>query len=136
MKRRLLIGYQGLTGASDSLTGLLLILRPAFTLRLMRVHVAADALPFLSYIGVFVLSVGIACFYGAFLANHVRSTQKLEVVWLLTGITRGLVSVFIMSRILSGTLDLGWLTVAIFDGLFALLQFIGLVKGWLNHVAG
>ena len=64
-RRRILIGYQLITGASDTATGALLIFAPALTLRLMHLQAGGDALPFLSYVGVFVLSVGIACLYGA-----------------------------------------------------------------------
>ena len=104
MKLRLLLAYQLLTGLSDGSTGLLLLFAPALTLRLMGLHVAVDALPFLSYIGAFVLSVGIACFYGASLVGHRDGNAKLEVVWLLTAITRGLVAVFVVTQILPGGL--------------------------------
>lgn len=134
MKRHALLAYQLLTGLSDTATGLLLIFSPAMTLRLMNLQSTADALPFLSYIGVFVLSVGIACFYGASLAKSSLSAQKLEVVWLLTAITRALVAIFVATRIVSGTLEMGWSTVALTDGFLALLQFFGLAKGWLRSV--
>lgn len=133
MKRSLLLAYQVLTGLSDSTTGFLLVLAPALTLHLMKVHVAEESLPFLSYIGVFVLSVGIACLYGAVLVRA-ASPDKLEVVWLLTAITRGLVAVFVTAKVASGALEAGWTTVAFTDGAFALLQFVGLARGWLRHV--
>ncbi len=132
MKRPLLLAYQVLTGLSDTSTGLLLIAAPALTMRLMKLHVAAESQPFLSYIGVFVLSVGIACLYGAVLARSAISADKLEVVWLLTAITRGLVAVFVVAKVASGALEPGWSTVALTDGAFALLQFIGLARGWLR----
>ena len=135
MKRRLLLGYQMLTGLSDTGTGLLLIFAPALTLRLLGLHVSFESLPFLSYIGMFVLSVGIACLYGAFLASRVAFAEKLEVVWLLTGITRALVALFVIAKILAGTLEPAWATVAASDGAFALLQAIGLSKGWLANAA-
>jgi hypothetical protein len=131
LNRRLLIGYQLLTGVPDALTGLLLIFDPALTLRLMRLQASSDALPFLSFIGAFVLSVGIACLYGAILAARAASAPKLEVVWLLTAISRGLVAMFVLTKILSGSLEPGWGTVAISDGLFALVQGIGLAKDWI-----
>ena len=65
MNRPILIGYQVLIGLSDTLTGALLIIAPEFALRLMGLHAPADALPFLSFIGAFVLSVGLTCLYGA-----------------------------------------------------------------------
>jgi len=128
--RRLLLGYQLLTGISDSATGLLLIAAPAFTLRLMQIHVAAAALPFLSYIGVFVLAVGIACFYGA------AAPAAIKAVWWLTGITRTLVSAFLTWHILSGDFEPAWITVAASDGLLALFQFVGLSRGWLKDTHG
>lgn len=135
MKRRILFLYQLLTGLSDGSTGLLLITAPALTLRLMGLHVAANALPFLSYIGAFVLSVGIACLYGAALTARPGFAAKLEVVWLLTAITRGIVALFVIARILDGTLEVGWITVAVSDGIFALVQAVGLAKGWITDVA-
>ena len=135
MKRRILLGYQLLTGLSDGSTGVLLIFSPALTLRLMHLQVSAAALPFLSYIGAFVLSLGIACLYGAFLIRRAAFAPKLEVVWLLTAITRGLVAMFVVGKIVSGTLEAGWMTVAISDGALAFLQAIGLSKGWLADAA-
>ena len=134
MKRRLLLGYQILTGLSDTSTGLLLVFAPALTLHLMRLHTAPMVLPFLSYMGVFVLSVGIACFYGASLARRPVRSEKLEVVWLLTGITRALVAAFVLASIFSKTLEAGWITVALTDSIIALLQFYGLTRGWLRRV--
>jgi len=131
MKHRILLGYQLITGLSDTATGVLLIFAPELTLHLMKLQAAPDALPFLSYVGVFVLSVGLACLYGASLTRH---PERLEVVWLLTAITRSLVAVFVIIKILSGTLEAGWITVAITDALFASIQAFGLAKGWLRHV--
>lgn len=134
MKRPLLIAYQLLTGLSDTSTGLLLIAAPALTLRLMKLHAASATLPFLSYIGVFVLSVGLACLYGAWLVIQHAPTDKLEVVWLLTAITRGLVTLFLVTKLACGALESAWSTVAFTDGAFALIQSIGLARGWLRHV--
>jgi hypothetical protein len=54
------------------------------------------------------------------------------VVWLLTAITRGLVAVFVTARLLSGSFETGWIVVALSDGTLALIQAIGLSRGWLN----
>ena len=134
MKRPLLIAWQLLTGSSDSIAGLLLIVAPASTLTIVKLHPLADSLPLLSYIGVFVLSVGIACLYGAWLAAQRGSPEKLEVVWLLTAITRGLVAIFIVVKVSSAALETGWSSVAITDGGISLLQILGLARGWLRHV--
>ena len=134
MKRRLLLAYQILTGLSDTTTGLLLIFAPALTLHLLELHAVPAALPFLSYMGVFVLSVGIACFYGGVLAIHPAMAEKLEVVWLITGITRAMVAIFVLVSLFSKMLEAGWITVALTDGFIALLQFYGLARGWLKRV--
>jgi hypothetical protein len=133
MKRKLLLAYQLLAGLSDTSTGILLITAPALTLHLMRLPqpIAAN-LPFLSYIGAFVLSVGLACLYGALLLTRPHYTAKLEVVWLLTTITRGLVAAFVIVKVLDGSLPSGWITVALSDGAMAILQIVGLSFGWLN----
>ncbi len=135
MKRFILISYQLLIGLSDSLTGALLMIAPEFTLGLMRLRVPADALPFLSFIGAFVLSVGLSCLYGAWVMVRRGSPCKLEAVWLLTAITRASVAIFVVAQILAHTLEAGWLTVAISDGACVLIQATGLRKGWLVHVA-
>ena len=136
MRRHFLLGYQLLTGLSDTSTGIMLIAAPATTLHLMTLHASPETLPFLSYVGAFVLAVGIACLYGAWLLmTHPVLVQKLQTVWLLTAITRGLVSVFVVVKVLSGSLEFGWFTVALTDGALALFQTIGLVRGWLGNVA-
>jgi hypothetical protein len=135
MNRPVLIGYQVLIGLSDTLTGALLIIAPEFALGLMRLHVPADALPFLSFIGAFVFSVGLACLYGALVMARRGSPCKLEVVWLLTAITRASVAVFVVTQVLAQGLEAGWLTVAFTDGACVLFQAIGLRKGWLANVA-
>jgi len=135
MKHPILLGYQLLTGFSDTATGALLIAAPALMLRLMRLHVSADAIPFLSFIGAFVLSVGLSCLYGGLLVGRAGCVPRLESVWLLTAITRSAVAVFVVSNVLAGTLETGWLSVALCDGACAVIQASGLRKGWLLHAA-
>ena len=132
--RTLLFAYQLLLGASDTSTGVLLLVAPTLTLRLMHLHAAPDTLPFLSYIGAFVLSVGIACFYGAWLTTLHHFAAKLEVVWLLTAITRASVALFGLTSVFTRALEPGWISVALSDGAFALIQLIGLTKHWLPSI--
>jgi hypothetical protein len=135
MKHPLLFTYQLLTGLSDTITGLLLVAAPAFTLHLMNVSAPDDALPYLAWVGAFVLSVGLACLYGAFLTTRPIFTAKLETVWLLTTIARACVALFVTSQIASGALDFGWISVPVTDGCIALLQIAGLLRGWLRDDA-
>ena len=135
MNRPILVGYQLLIGCSDTVTGALLMIAPAFTLGLMRLHAPTDALPYISFIGAFVLSVGLSCLYGAILMIRSGSLSKLKIVWLLTAITRASVAIFIVAQVFSHALEMGWITVAATDGACVLFQAIGLRKGWLTHVA-
>jgi hypothetical protein len=135
MNRRILIGYQLAIGLSDTMTGALLMTAPEFTLALMHLRAPANALVYLSFIGSFVLSVGLSCLYGAYVMIRRGSPCKLEIVWLLTAITRAGVAIFVLAQILAHTLEAGWLTVAITDGACVLFQAIGLRKGWLAYVA-
>ncbi|MGA2674893.1 MAG: hypothetical protein ABSE99_16875 [Terracidiphilus sp.] len=135
MNRPILLGYQLLTGVSDTSTGALLIVVPALTLRLMHLRAASDASVYLSFIGSFVLAVGLSCLYGAFLVFRNGGRTKLEIVWLLTAFIRASVAIFVIGQVLVSTLEAGWLTVAAADGACVLIQAIGLRKGWLADAA-
>lgn len=135
MNRSFLLGYQLLIGIFDIATGVLLVIAPEATLVLMGLHAPADTLPFLSFIGAFVFSIGWACFYGAFLIARDSNGCRLETVWLLTAFARASVAIFVSEQILVHALEPGWLTVAIFDSTCVILQAIGLRKGWLVDVA-
>jgi hypothetical protein len=134
MRHPALLGYQLLAGLSDASTGALLIAAPVLTMRLMGLHVPADATPFLSFIGAFVLAIGLTYLYGAWLVGCAGCVVRLEAVWLVTAILRSSVAIFILARVLAGTVEPGWLTIAAFDGACVLVQAIGLRKGWLLHV--
>jgi hypothetical protein len=101
---------------------------------MMGLSVPRDATPFLSFIGAFVLAVGLSYLYGALLIHRNGGIPRLEAVWLLTAIIRSSVAIFILAAVLSGTLPAGWLTIAVFDGICVLIQARGLRKGWLSHV--
>ncbi len=135
MNRFILLAYQLLAGASDATTGSLLLIAPAFTLRLMQLHAPETAMVYLSFIGAFVFAVGLAYLYGAYLVACKGCRRRLEIVWLLTAFTRTSVAVFVISQVLVSALEAGWLTVALTDGTLVLIQAIGLRKGWLASVA-
>jgi hypothetical protein len=129
MNRRLLLAYQLVNGLLDTVTGLLLLFSPGATLHMMSLHASPENFPFLSYIGAFVLSLGSAYLYGAFLTTQPAFLQKLQVVWLLSGVTRAFVALFLVASISGGAFGAGWINVAVADGVLALIQGIGLVKG-------
>jgi ABC-type transport system involved in cytochrome c biogenesis permease subunit len=131
MKRFLLLGYQWLTGVSDTATGVLLWVAPMFTLKLMGVRALDENAPYLSYIGAFVLAVGLSCLYGAYVIANGSRLERLEVVWLLTALSRASVAIYVGKSVLTGTLQPAWLSVAVFDGSCALIQFVGLQRKWI-----
>ncbi len=135
MNRLIILGYQLLTGVSDASTGVLLMIAPALALQLMHLRAPSDALIYVSFIGAFVLSVGLACLYGALLAYRRGYRSGLEIVWLLTAFTRAGVAIFVMEQVLVSALEAGWSLVAIFDGACVLIQAVGLRKGWLASAA-
>ncbi len=134
MKDLYLLAYQLIAGVSDASTGALLIAAPVFTIRMMGLSVPSDATPFLSFIGAFVLAVGISYLYGALLIHRTGGVPRLEAVWLLTAIIRSSVAIFVLAAVLNGTLAAGWLAIALFDGICVCIQARGLRRGWLSHV--
>jgi hypothetical protein len=131
VKRPILFAYQLTIGLSDACTGALLVVAPATTLRLLGLHAPQDAQIYLSFIGSFVLGVGLCCLFGAYLAACGPCASKLRIVWLLTATMRIGVALFIFSQTLAGTLEAGWIAVALFDAACGGIQAAGLRRGWL-----
>ncbi len=136
MNRPILFAYQLLTGFSDTTTGALLLVVPELTLRMMHLSAPPEALIYISFIGAFVLSVGLSCIYGAFLVYRGGGRARLEVIWLLTALIRASVAIFVAGQIMAGGLEPGWLTVAAVDGAYVLIQAAGLRRGWLADAEG
>ena len=113
-------------GAMDALTGLLLILVPKQVLALLGIAPPSpDGLVFLSWIGVFVMAVGLS--YGMALGKR---RSRSETVWAFTALVRVLVAVFLTIKITEGALPSAWATVAVSDGFVALVQVTILRKDW------
>lgn len=135
MNRSFLFGYQILTGTFDISTGIVLMITPALTVQLLHLEASSSQFAYLSLIGAFVLSVGLSCLYGAFVAYRGGGKKELEVVWLLTAFTRTSVAIFVTEQVLANVFSVGWITVAAFDGVCVLIQAVGLRKGWLASAA-
>jgi len=133
MNRTLLLAYQLVTGVSDTFTGVMLCVAPALTLRIMGAHAPPDALPYIGYIGAFVLSIGLACLYGARIVRMGSSADRLESVWFLTALSRAAVALYLLPEISIGNFQPAWMCVVLFDGSCALIQAIGLRRGWLRN---
>ena len=125
-KTRFLKFWSVAVGSMDALTGLLLIFAPASVLWLLQVEAPpADALVYLSWIGVFVTAVGLS--YGFALGKR---RVAGETVWMFTALVRMLVAVFLVIQITRGTMAPPWIAVALSDGVVALVQMTILRKGW------
>jgi hypothetical protein len=127
----MLLGYQWVTGTADVGAGVLLYLAPALTLRMLGMHAPSDAAPYVSYIGAFVLSVGLSCLYGALLLKQQATPERLETVWLLTAFARSAVAIYVIKGVLTGELEAPWMAVAMFDTACVLVQAVGLRRKWL-----
>jgi hypothetical protein len=117
--------WSAAVGSMDAVTGLLLVFVPGLVLGLLNIEPpSSDALVFLSWIGVFVTAVGLS--YGMALGGRTRG----ETVWAFTALVRILVAVFLIVRILDGTLASSWALVGASDGIVGVLQIVILRLGW------
>jgi len=134
--RRWLILYQCAAGLCDASTGLLLIAAPVWTLGLMGLTIIPHPIAFVRYIGVFVLSLGLTYLWAAIRwpltprAQIAWSTQ-----WKITALIRALVAVFVVWQVASAAMEVRWMSVALTDAAFALIQWTGLAKGWLARAS-
>lgn len=118
-------------GSMDAVTGLLLIFAPLMTLRWMQVPpVAAGAWVFLSWMGVFIATVGLS--YGLVFRGH----REAETVWVFTAMIRLPVAGFLTWKITTGALPPAWVLVAITDFTVAAGQLILLRAGWWKGATG
>lgn len=134
--RQWLVLYQYIAGLCDMCTGVLLIAAPVFTLGLMGVHVVPQPIAFVRYIGVFVLGVGMTYLWAVMfwpLTSHAHIGWSVQ--WKISALFRSLVALFVLWQVASGGLESRWLSVAATDGAFALVQWWGLMQGWLERVA-
>ena len=137
MSKRLLNLYQLLAGLCDTSTGLLLIFGPAWTLRLMGISAPPIPLAFASFVGAFVLSVGLsyllvlgrAPLSGLRFASSAAAWQSQ---WQLTAVVRTAVALVLVANITFGKMEVRWITVAVTDALLAGIQWFGLFRGWFN----
>lgn len=113
-------------GSMDALAGLLLVVAPGLVLRLLGINPpSSDALVFLSWIGAFVMGVGLS--YGMALGN---CRGRGEAVWAFTALVRMLVAGFLVVSISRGVLESIWAVIALSDGVVAVVQIVILRKGW------
>ena len=118
-------------GVMDAVTGLMLVIVPGLVLSLLRIgEPPPEAMIYLRWIGVFVMSVGLS--YGIALGGCAR---RGETVWCFTALVRGCVAVFLMVQIAGGWMAPAWAVVAMSDGAVAVVQLAILRLGWWKEVA-
>ena len=125
--------YQLAAGACDTATGLLLIFFPAFTLRRMGIREIPEALVFVSFIGAFVFAVGISYLAFSRLPRSARGVAIAETAWLITGLERGCVGLFVAWACVRHSLEWAWITVSVVDLTLATFQIWACRAGWLRH---
>lgn len=127
--------YQVAAGLSDTSTGLLLLVAPLPTLRLMHVTQSPTPVVFNSFIGAFVLGVGLTYLLVSFRAWQGRTTlAEWESQWRATATIRSCIAIFLIAEIAMAHLQPAWGLVAVSDAALACLQWIGLHRGWLRAV--
>ena len=93
-----ILTYQYLAGLSDTTTGWLLVLEPQWTLTLMGVRRIPQPIEFASFVGVFVLGVGVTYLYATRLPLVAANTARWQTIWALTALIRTLVALFFVRR--------------------------------------
>ncbi len=117
-------------GSMDALTGLLLVFAPELVLRMLRIDPPApEVMVFISWIGVFVMAVGLS--YG--FALGIRRSRG-ETAWMFTSLVRLMVAAFLTFHVLDESLARPWALVALSDGAVAAVQIAILRKGWWREV--
>lgn len=121
--------WSAAVGSMDAVTGLLLVFAPALVLALLGMKPpSADALLFLSWVGVFVTGVGLS--YAMAFGRRSRG----ETVWAFTAMIRILVAVFLTIKILDGSMAPDWALVAGCDGVVGVAQVVLLRLGWWKEI--
>lgn len=122
--------YCALAGLMDAGTGLLLLVVPAFTLKLMGVESEGEPTPYIRFIGAFVFSVG--CLYlAAWYVIDKLLLREWNILWLVTAWIRLCVGLTVSVLLFTQQLDLEWISVPIADlglAIFQLLYFLKLRK--------
>lgn len=117
-------------GTMDAVTGLALVIAPAAVLELLQIPpLSSDAQVFVSWVGVFVLAVGLS--YGLALLPRRR---RGETVWMITALVRMLVAGFLTVKILDQSLPMAWAVVGITDVVVALVQIAIIRAGWWKDI--
>lgn len=117
-----------LVGGGDAATGLLLVAAPALVLRLLGMERPAADLSLLRFVGVFVTCVGLAYLHPWLRDRAARQPRLLAALEMTAGF-RLAAALFLGIAVVSGTLEVPWLRVGLYDAAVALAQIALLARG-------
>lgn len=115
--------YCLLAGSCDAATGALLLAAPATVYSLLGLAPLPTPAVYASFVGAFVLAVGLTYLYPFLLAKTER-VRRWEVVFETTAISRLAVASFLTVAILAGAMDPLWGLVLFTDLSLALFQLV------------
>jgi hypothetical protein len=117
-------------GSMDAITGAMLIFAPSIVLKILGIEVPEKtSFLFLSWLGVFILGVGLSYFFA------LKNPSDGRLVWKITALTRFMVAAFIGWKVMANDLEMRWLLVAVSDAMVATFQCYGLRKNWWKEHA-
>ena len=111
-----------LAGLMDSMTGLLLILFPEMTLKLMGIPGEMHPPALIGFIGAFVLANGSLYLWAQVIGKRQSPWLILQHIWLVTAWVRICVGLTTGVSVLNGQLMLAWISVPITDLFVAGIQ--------------
>lgn len=113
--------YCLLAGSADAATGILLLAAPLRVVALLGLEPIPTEPILLSFVGAFVLAVGLAYLY-PFALPAGRRAARIRVLLETTAISRLAVAAFLVAAILGGRLGAAWSTVLLTDLGLAVFQ--------------
>ena len=120
--------YQWGVGGMDACAGFLLVFFPAWTLNLMGMTQVPEPVDIISFVGIFVMAVGLSYFL-----VREKDVVGWEMQWRVSGVMRACVACFLAWKIFGSDWEIRWATVLFTDVSIAVVQFTGLKKGWLGN---
>jgi hypothetical protein len=99
----------------------------------MGIKLLPQPIAFASFIGAFVMSVGLTYLWVAIRwPISTAAASRWQTQWIITALVRTVIALFILSEVVTGTMESTWITVSLSDGVLAIIQWFGLSRGWLN----
>jgi|GEM_PF-1001356 len=121
INRRMVFVYQLIIGFVETELGIWMVATPESALNRL-LYAPAASLPLVSFVGMFVFTLGVCELLGAYLASRREGLFRLQSVWLVTTIIHSGSAIFICMQVVTGIMAMGWLLMAALLGFFALSE--------------